>query len=64
MAPASRMSRALATLSPALFLLVILSKGFVIWLAVTETGYAMGLGADPILYLHSVLPSFAGRPCP
>ena len=50
--------------SPMLFLLVVLSKGFVIWLAVAETGYAMGLGADPILYLHSVLPSFAWRPCP
>lgn len=50
--------------SPILFLLVILSKGFVIGLAVAETRYAMGFGTDPILYLHSLLQPFAWKPCP
>ena len=50
--------------SPILYLLVILSKGFVIGIAVAETRYAMGFGADPILYLHSLLPSFTWKPCP
>ena len=50
--------------APILFLLVILSKGFVIGLAIAETSFAMGFGSDPILYLHSVLPSFRARPCP
>ena len=50
--------------NPIGFLLVILSKVFVIGLAVAETFHAMGLGSDPFLYLHSLLPSFHQPPCP
>jgi hypothetical protein len=48
--------------APILFLLVILSKGFVIGLAVAETRYAMGFGSNPILYLNAMLPHW--QPCP